>query len=1088
MRYTVAMHSRRTTCYQPRWPSFGGGYRCTYDGSALIRGYRSVWRSSHYQAVMPSNARFFSYYYYFLDYYYSWIERDVLPRFYCCGLAGGNFCNLYESRRPRSNCWGYRQPWFGWFWGDPHINTLDGRKYTFNGLGEYTTIAYSHGDPFMLQARTGKAFNNGVPVEDGTVFTGFAATQDITKVEFQLNDERTDMSILVNATAINMMEFLVDGLNSPDPTFILSTENDTVSEGEIKVTALFKAEGYPSSSFTVTFKNGILELSVMVPSEYAQNGIGRGLLGNVNGDKSDDFLLKNGTLLVDQPGRNLTDGEIFQFGQSWMIQESESLFEYGDRSWSYYNPSDYKPIFLDELLASDTDQTKTAREACGEDEACLFDYLAVSPEMGQQTMTTGKQLDKDLLNLDNFPPNVTSVVEIGVTDALQEGEVLFMQVGVTVTLNISAHDPNEEDEVFFTFNDTIPDGANISSDGILTWEPPDLNVSSIEIIVMDDRGAVTSLTYKVMICQCGNEGVCDFENQAEGQDLNANGFAVVTCNCSGGWSGDHCDVDYDSCEGTPCYEGVICYDEVPSSDIEYTCGPCPPELSGDGTTCFDFNECADTNDNDCEQKCDNNLGSYTCLCNAGYILALDQRSCDEVSECDEALKNSTESANCTCEPGFQLENGTCSDFDECASHVDQCPPDISTCMNLLGDYSCTCQSGYHNPSPKECQDIDECQLTTAVCSSDPNLVCMNTPGNFSCVCREDTTEINGDCQNALTLTLNVRLTFISGLSVEYYPDTIDSQENQRQLAQDVLSYLNKSSEFGDDILQVSVKNYTLTGSYVLVSFRVDVDTNASLDDTSLERIFMELLPGSRLIVPDHRVMEEDINECERFTDVCRNGNCTNTDGSFYCTCNEGFDGTGTDSCTDKNECLGDHKCNLTCINSPGSYSCFVPLSTTTPQEETDVSSTTSTSDSGRPGLSPGVIVGIILGAMSAALCFIVCTCCIMVLIVRRNKDDKIKKGERRARVTEHTRIYDEQWSEHSSDNRSLDSSLDRRQYEISQAVSRLRLYQGIDRPMVETNFYQTSDGSDNFTVPYVTDGQSSGVGAVERNPIHDRYY
>ena len=43
-------------------------------------------------------------------------------------------------------------------------------------------MAYSHGDPFMLQARTGKAFNNSVPVEHGTVFTGFAATQEITRV------------------------------------------------------------------------------------------------------------------------------------------------------------------------------------------------------------------------------------------------------------------------------------------------------------------------------------------------------------------------------------------------------------------------------------------------------------------------------------------------------------------------------------------------------------------------------------------------------------------------------------------------------------------------------------------------------------------------------------------------------------------------------------------------------------------------------------------------------------------------------------------------------------------------------------------
>nr|XP_054762089.1 mucin-like protein [Lytechinus pictus] len=104
---------------------------------------------------------------------------------------------------------------------------------------------------------------------------------------------------------------------------------------------------------------------------------------------------------------------------------------------------------------------------------------------------------------------------------------------------------------------------------------------------MDNRGAETSLSYKVLICQCENDGECDFESQAEGQDLNANGFAVVTCNCTNGWSGDHCDVDYDACEGSgPCYEGVICYDEPPSSDEEYRCGPCPPQLTGNGSICF----------------------------------------------------------------------------------------------------------------------------------------------------------------------------------------------------------------------------------------------------------------------------------------------------------------------------------------------------------------------------------------------------------------------------------------------------------------------------------------------------------------------
>ena len=72
--------------------------------------------------------------------------------------------------------------WTAWFWGDPHINTLDGRMYSFNGLGEYTMLEYNNNDTFVLQARTGKAFNNSEPVETGTVFTGFAATQGITVV------------------------------------------------------------------------------------------------------------------------------------------------------------------------------------------------------------------------------------------------------------------------------------------------------------------------------------------------------------------------------------------------------------------------------------------------------------------------------------------------------------------------------------------------------------------------------------------------------------------------------------------------------------------------------------------------------------------------------------------------------------------------------------------------------------------------------------------------------------------------------------------------------------------------------------------
>ena len=47
----------------------------------------------------------------------------------------------------------------GWFWGDPHIKTLDGGNYTFNGLGEYTMVDAKNGT-FKLQARTKLAQGN----------------------------------------------------------------------------------------------------------------------------------------------------------------------------------------------------------------------------------------------------------------------------------------------------------------------------------------------------------------------------------------------------------------------------------------------------------------------------------------------------------------------------------------------------------------------------------------------------------------------------------------------------------------------------------------------------------------------------------------------------------------------------------------------------------------------------------------------------------------------------------------------------------------------------------------------------------------
>ena len=74
-----------------------------------------------------------------------------------------------------------------WMIGDPHIVTLDGLPYTFNGLGEYVLLKTQH-DEFMLQGRTVQAKDDYGNTIEATSFTAFAAKDyDSDSVQIQVN-------------------------------------------------------------------------------------------------------------------------------------------------------------------------------------------------------------------------------------------------------------------------------------------------------------------------------------------------------------------------------------------------------------------------------------------------------------------------------------------------------------------------------------------------------------------------------------------------------------------------------------------------------------------------------------------------------------------------------------------------------------------------------------------------------------------------------------------------------------------------------------------------------------------------------------
>lgn len=85
-----------------------------------------------------------------------------------------------------------------WFFGDPHITTLDGHQYTFNGYGEYTMMRINKETNFKLQARTALATNENGTTINATIFSAFAARDNTgARVQVTMSRKRDSKRILV---------------------------------------------------------------------------------------------------------------------------------------------------------------------------------------------------------------------------------------------------------------------------------------------------------------------------------------------------------------------------------------------------------------------------------------------------------------------------------------------------------------------------------------------------------------------------------------------------------------------------------------------------------------------------------------------------------------------------------------------------------------------------------------------------------------------------------------------------------------------------------------------------------------------------
>lgn len=184
-------------------------------------------------------------------------------------------------------------------YGDPHLQTLDGVQYTFNGRGEFILVQ-TIDNRLTVQGRMIPIATSGGASSNGTVFSAIVAKQDNSDtVEFQYS--------FIGLRALVNGDWVIVESDTPAQFNNVAVRN----KGSNTYGAVFTSGAY----IEVKQENGYLALvSVSLPDTY--KGVTDGLLGHFDGMTQSDLVPRTGGAL----SRNPSMEDIhFQFGLTCKI-------------------------------------------------------------------------------------------------------------------------------------------------------------------------------------------------------------------------------------------------------------------------------------------------------------------------------------------------------------------------------------------------------------------------------------------------------------------------------------------------------------------------------------------------------------------------------------------------------------------------------------------------------------------------------------------------------------------------------------------------------------------------------------------------
>ncbi|MCY1040416.1 VWD domain-containing protein [Corallococcus sp. bb12-1] len=192
-------------------------------------------------------------------------------------------------------------------WGDPHLVTSDRFNYDFQSVGEFilTESIPLAPNPFVVQSRQ-KASGNRV-----ALYSGVASRFGTDRVGVYA---RSTNPLMVNGAAVALPVGDVQPLSDGTRIFKATTTRYIITSPQGDQLIVDNFTSYLNITLT------------LAPSRTGQV---RGLLGNFNNVRADDFALRNGTQLTAPLSFNQLYKNTPNFADSWRITQAESILDYG---------------------------------------------------------------------------------------------------------------------------------------------------------------------------------------------------------------------------------------------------------------------------------------------------------------------------------------------------------------------------------------------------------------------------------------------------------------------------------------------------------------------------------------------------------------------------------------------------------------------------------------------------------------------------------------------------------------------------------------------------------------------------------------